>query len=333
MLKKNKTIIARSALALTLIVSLSACGGAPASGSASASPATPPAQSASASADTSAAGYTFTDDLGNTVTVKQKPQTVVSLFGSYSEMWMLAGGTLAGVTEDAVSERGLTLAEDVAVIGTVKEPNMELVLDAAPDFMLLSTDVEAHVKLDDTLKAANIPHAYFKEDTVDDYLRVLKIFTDITDRSDLYDTYGASVKTQIDNLIASVDPTAEQPTVLLIRSMSTKAKALKEDHMVGKMLADLRADNIATRHDSLLEDLSMETIIAEDPDFIFVVTMGSVDAAVKTLENGIMANPAWNTLSAVKNDHYYVLPKDLFQYKPNARWGESYSYLEEILYP
>ena len=28
-----------------------------------------------------------------------------------------------------------------------------------------------------------------------------------------------------------------------------------------------------------------------------------------------------------------VLPKDLFHYKPNNRWGESYQYLGEILYP
>lgn len=35
----------------------------------------------------------------------------------------------------------------------------------------------------------------------------------------------------------------------------------------------------------------------------------------------------------MKEDRYIVLPKDLFHYKPNNRWGESYQYLGEILYP
>ena len=53
---------------------------------------------------------------------------VASLYGSFAETWLLAGGTLAGTTEDAVSERGLELGEDVAVVGTVKEPSLEEVL-------------------------------------------------------------------------------------------------------------------------------------------------------------------------------------------------------------
>ena len=28
-----------------------------------------------------------------------------------------------------------------------------------------------------------------------------------------------------------------------------------------------------------------------------------------------------------------LLPRELFHYKPNARWGESYAYLAKILYP
>ena len=37
----------------------------------------------------------------------QAPQRVVCLYGSYAEAWTLAGGTLCGVTDDAVSERGM----------------------------------------------------------------------------------------------------------------------------------------------------------------------------------------------------------------------------------
>ena len=61
--------------------------------------------------------------------------------------------------------------------------------------------------------------------------------------------------------------------------------------------------------------------------------MGDSQKAVDALISGIEANPAWNSLTAVKNGRYLVLPKDLFHYKPNAKWGESYAYLARILYP
>lgn len=289
--------------------------------------------SCSASKDAPKGGtyFEFTDDLNNTVVLKEKPKSVVSAMGSYCEMWILSGGELVGATDDAVSEREMEL-DKAQIIGTVKDPNVELILSLSPDFVILSTDVETHIKLAKTLTSAGIAHAYFKEDSYSDYLRILKLFTQITDNPDLYDQYGTPVQKQIDEVLARVGARQESPKVLLIRSMSTKAKALKSDHMVGTMLSDIGVDNIAERHESLLEDLSMETIIDENPDFIFVVTMGKVDAAIATLENGIMANPAWNNLAAVKNNNYHVLPKDLFQYKPNARWGESYEYLEKILY-
>ena len=77
----------------------------------------------------------------------------------------------------------------------------------------------------------------------------------------------------------------------------------------------------------------MDTIIAEDPDYIFVTTMGDSQKAIDALKAGIESNPAWGSLSAVQNGRYLILPKDLFHYKPNARWAESYEYLARILYP
>jgi len=40
-----------------------------------------------------------------------------------------------------------------------------------------------------------------------------------------------------------------------------------------------------------------------------------------------------SSLSAVKENHYFVLDKRLYNLKPNARWGEAYKELADILYP
>ena len=102
--------------------------------------------------------------------------------------------------------------------------------------------------------------------------------------------------------------------------------------MAGIILDDLHCENIAEREDSLLEDISLEAVVSQDPEYIFISTMGDEAEAKSALEASWGQNPAWQALAAVQNGRVYYLPKELFHYKPNARWGESYAYLYQILY-
>ncbi|HQA60428.1 MAG: ABC transporter substrate-binding protein [Tepidanaerobacteraceae bacterium] len=283
----------------------------------------------------SKAYYSFTDSLGNSVMLQEKPQRVVSLVGSYAQTWMLAGGEVIGVTDDVISEGRFEISEEISIVGTVKEPNVEEVLSLSPDFVLLSPDIENHLKIRQILEDAAIPHAYFKVEYFEDYLKMLDICTDITGNKDLYEEHGLKIKEEIDGILSRIEDAGldHKPTVLFVRAFSSGAKAKKDDNLTCKMLEDLGTVNIASKYPSLLEELSIEEIIQEDPDYIFVTTMGSTEKAIEALRNGIEKNPAWNSLTAVKNDRYIILPKELFHYKPNAKWGESYRYLAEIIYP
>ena len=85
---------------------------------------------------------------------------------------------------------------------------------------------------------------------------------------------------------------------------------------------------------SLLESLSMETILACDPQYIFVVLQGSDPTdAQTTLQNALLSDPAWESLTAVKEGQLYYMDQQLYNVKPNARWGEAYEKLADILYP
>lgn len=271
----------------------------------------------------------FTDDLGREVTVSSI-DTVVSLYGSYAEAWVLAGGTLAGATSDAIEERGLELGE-AKIAGTVKEPNFETVLSLDPDFVILSADIAGQTALDDALTEAKIPHAYFRVDHYTQYMAMMKIFCGLTGRSDLYEQNAQQVGDQIDNLLK--DLPEEGPSVLLVRAYSTGAKCKGAEILAGSILQDLGCRNVVDEYPSLLEDLSIEAVIDADPDFIFVVTMGqNSEKAIQALSESLGSSPAWSGLTAVKNGRFITLPQQLFHYKPNARWGESYACLKEILY-
>ena len=283
----------------------------------------------------SASGYTFTDAVGQQITV-DNPQRVVSLMGSFSETWVLAGGadTLVGTSYDTVDNRNLGLPEDIAIVGTYQNPNIEEILALNPDLVLLSSETtrtDSHVSLKDALADAGITAAYFSVTHFEDYLNMLKICTDITGDAMAYETYGTAVKERIDAIIQENKPETP-PSVLLMITYSGGIRAQSSDTMTGKMLADLGCVNILDEYPSMLQDFSVEKIIEADPDYIFVIPMGNDDAlAQKNLKETVESNPAWNSLTAVVNNRYILLPKDQFLYKPNAAWDKSYAYLAEIL--
>lgn len=272
---------------------------------------------------------TITDWTDHTADFTACPEKVVALSGSLGEVWLDAGGTLAGTTDDAVNTRKLDLPESTAIVGTIKEPDLEAVLALEPDFVILDADVDSHVKLAPTLEEMGIPYGLFHEEFFEDYLTMLKQFTDLTGREDLYKQNGLDVQDQITKILAD-GPDMTGQSVLLLRAYSSGVKAKGSDTLAGVMLKDFGFQNVLDDYDSLLEDLSMEEILRIDPDYIIVTTMGKTQAALDYLEEQLCSDPAWETLTALKEEHFHVLPKDLFHYKPNARWAEAYAYLAEL---
>ena len=290
------------------------------------------AESASSQLE-SAGEVSITDSNGSQITLDTSAPRVVAAYGSFAEAWLLAGGELCGVTQDALEQRDLGLPEDIAVVGTVKEPNAEEIIALEPDLVLLASDITAQADIRDVLENAGLACAFFQVDTFADYAFMMEQLCAVTGREDLYEENVTQVGQQIEEAQANAALSSTRPNVLLIRAFSTGIKAKTDDELAGAILKDLGAHNIADDHPSMLEDLSLEEVIAADPDYIFVTTMGDEQKALDYLNGLIQQNPAWSELSAVKEDRYIVLPKDLFHYKPNNRWGESYQYLGEILYP
>ena len=314
-------------LAAALLCLLTACG----------APASPETSSGGGdSAQSSQAQeYVFSDDLGRTVSLDGAPQRVAALIGSFADVWCLAGGqdTLVAAASDAWTSFDLGLDSSVADLGAVKEPNLEVLLSAQPDLILASCNTAADLELESTFEQLGIPAAYFDIQHFSDYLNMLEICTGLTGCPENYETYGLAVQEQVEAAKARQDGSA--PTVLTLRATGSSCKIKgSTDFLLGEMLSDLGCVNVADSETSLLEELSLEAILAADPDYIFVVLQGS-DAtdAQETLEKTLLSNPAWNSLRAVQEGRFHTLEHSLYNLKPNARWGEAYEKLADILYP
>ncbi|MDE7447162.1 MAG: ABC transporter substrate-binding protein [Lachnospiraceae bacterium] len=276
--------------------------------------------------------FSFTDDLGREVIVRE-PERVATLIGSFTDIWLLSGGEVTAAANDSWESLQLPLGEDVVNLGSIQEPDIEKLIASQPDLILASVNTDADLEMEEILMQAGIPTAYFAVSNFDEYLHMLDICTQITGRRDLYEQNGLKVQEQIDKTRERID--GREPKVLFLRASSSSVKAKgSEGNVCGEMLSDLGCVNIADSNHGLLDDLSMEAIIAEDPEYIFVTIQGNnQEAAMQNVEEMLLSNPAWSALSAVKEGNYYLLDKRLYNLKPNAKWGDAYEGLADILYP
>ena len=252
---------------------------------------------------------------------------VVALSRSVGEMWLLAGGNLVGVTDDAMDLEGLS--KECASVGKLSAPSAEAILALHPALVLTAPDIPAQREVQKTLEAAGIRCQAVDINNFADYASVMQNFTAETGRADLYEKNVAAVQQKIDSVKAALPGEVKGKTFLVIRASAAKTKVLKSDHFAVAMLEDLGLTNAAP--ESLLDQLSMEGITEANPDYLFVIFQGEPKEAEAVYQELIGGQPAYDQLKAVKDGHTAVLPKDLFQYKPNARWGEAYAKLAELL--
>lgn len=250
------------------------------------------------------------------------PHNVVACSRSLGEMWMLSGGKLAGITDD-----GKDLGKKIKVVGTLMRPSVEEIIALKPSLVLLTGDIPTQQKVKKSLSDAHVKVKSVNVDNFQDYDKYMKEFTKMNKRSDLYEKNVVDVSKRIEAIKKKVN--FKKQTYLMLRVSSMKNKVLKNDYFACEIANDMNMVNIA-QDDSALDDINVEEIMKKDPDYIFVVYQGEEKQAQEAY-NKIAAMPGWDQLSALKNKHVKVLPKNYFQFKPNAKWDKAYQYLYDYL--
>ena len=277
----------------------------------------------------------FIDGRGQEVTIDKKPQRAVVLYNSFLEVWMENGGSVVGKLEPSVGQEEISGVEDAEIIGKLGAISVEKVISLEPDLIIVNSTQKSQLELIPSFEGVGIPVIAIDYVGLEDYLTITRLFTALNEREDLFKSNALDIVEEIDNIL-SVIPEEKEHKVLLIMASAKSVSARDSSSYVGMMLEDLNTINIADNSDGALgtQNFSMEKILEEDPDFIFVQTTGSdMDATLDRLKEDAESNPAWASLSAVKNDRYVILPKDMYMFKANLRYAEAYENLANILYP
>ena len=255
--------------------------------------------------------------------------TVAAVSKSIGDLWLLSGGELAGITEDGMDLEGIT--ENTEVIGTVANPSLEAIAALSPDLVLLSGELPTHKKLAEELESLDIPFRMISVNSFSDYDQVMKELTGMTGREDCYKEHVTCVGERISQILENAsEKELRKGTYLALRVSATKNKALRDDYFACEIFNAFGLENTA-RDNSALDELNLEAILDADPDMIFVIEQGKSSEAQESFAKAFSEKPVWQELTAVRNGRVYTLPKDYFQYKPNAEWDEAYQYVMELL--
>lgn len=273
---------------------------------------------------------TLVDDLDRTVTF-EKPNRVAVLIGSFADELANAGGEdlIVAAAHDTFTQFDLDL-NNAADLGDVKNIAQETLIAAKPELVIASAKNDSQKKMLETLDQAGIPVLYYDVSTFEDYLRVLEAMSQITGDQEAYQKNGLDQQEAIELIRTTTRD--EKPKVLALRETGKGIKALgSENSLLGQMLNDLQAENIAGQGG--LDTLSLEEIQLQNPDAIFYVAQGKDMETAKQMADQLFTSDAWKNLDAIKNGRVYVLDQKLYNLKPNAKWASALKDLEGMLYP
>jgi iron complex transport system substrate-binding protein len=268
------------------------------------------------------------DALSRQVKFEIMPERVLSLYASFTDLWLEAGGTLVGTVDSSTLPAA---AADIPKLGK-GTPNVEDILTYEPDLVLLSAGRSAHQELADVFDQNGIQYLFIDYNNFEECLSTYQKFCQLTDRADLFESQGLMMQEEIKSIVA--DQEEKEFTYLLLFATS-KSVTTKDDNIASEIINECGGINIAEDGAVANEEskqFSLEKILEMDPDYIFVQTMGTVEKAQARLESDILSNPAWNGLSAVQGDRYLYLPKELFLYKPNMKYPDAYQYLVDLIH-
>ena len=282
-------------------------------------------------ADSSKAYLQLKDDAGRQVTLLQKPERVVSLSPSYLSMIDAVGGKIVGRATSKVGTVPESM-KSVPEIGLVFNINMENLIGLKPDLVLAGKN--QHEKFVPMLESNKINVIEFDAKTFDEVKRTVTTLGDI---------YGTQDKAKAENELldkevkAITDKLPKESKKVVIMHATASAVTVEGSHSIAGCVSDLLGfKNVAAaalKGKSDKTPYSMETLVEQNPDIIFVTSMGKPGEIENRLRTDFKNNHAWSSLQAVQQGRVYVLPENLFLINPGLRYPQAVKYMAKQVYP
>lgn len=283
---------------------------------------------------TAAAVYPMTvkDMLGKDVTIKAQPQRIVAASPSAIELLYAAGGKAVARTTTARTPAEVASLPDV---GTAERPAYERIVAQTPDLVLADASLQAQFAPNFASSLAGIPVLFVGAQKYDDIPVSLRLIGKVINNPEKADAAAKAMEDAKSQVKSSVSGKTAPRTLILIGAPNDPFVALT-DSFVGDLAGIAGAKNVAAGEPQSgplpgYTKLSLEKIVAADPEVILTITAGPPGGP--SLADGIKGNPAYGTLSAVKNGRVHNLDVEVYLQSPSPRAAQGIKDLAGLLFP
>ena len=306
----------------SLLLVFAGCGGAPQNAS----------SSAATSSSSSATFATITDAMGRTVVLEKKPERIVVTSASFLEPLHEVGGDVVGRPDSKTQMPDY--AKEKASVGKVYQIDLEKVLACEPDLVIINKGMNE--KLVGSLEESGVKTIVVDMKSYDDVKQMVQIFAQVTGDAAKGDTLVKAMDEKIAAVVKKVPQ--EKHRVAILHSTNQGLTVQLDGSIAGSVTKMLGWENVASGQTPLEKNpdaapYSLETLVQENPEIIFVTSMGKIEEIKAAMEQTIAENPAWQTIPAIQQGRLYYLPQDLFLLSPGIHYPEAVETMAKLVYP
>ncbi len=275
-----------------------------------------------------AAPINLTDGLGRTVALTGPARRVVSLAPSNTEILFAIGAGDQVVGRDELSDYPEDAKKRTSVGGSMGQYSTEAILAQEPD-LVLASELNPP-ELIKTLEDLDLTVYYLQNPASLEELYVnLNTVAKMTGREREAQALVDSLKHRVAAVDERLAGASDRPTVFYELDSTDPAKpwTAGPGTFIDLLIDRAGGENIGSQLDSDWAQISLEQLVALDPDLILLG-----DSIWGVAPEAVQARPGWEALSAVKNNHVFPFDDNLVS-RPGPRLVEGLEQLAKILHP
>ena len=274
----------------------------------------------------------ITDVNGRTVKLKKKPERIIVTSSSFLEPLHEVGGDVVARPDSKTNMPDY--AKDKPSIGRTYNVDMEKLISYTPDLVIINK--ATNEKLIQPLEAAGIPVIVAKLKSYEDVKNGLRQFAVITGHPEKAEAFIADMDKRIEEIKNRLPK--KELRVLILHSTSQGVSVQLDSSIAGSVANLLGFKNVASGMKAMEDKpdaapYSIETAVEQNPDVIFVTSMGKVDEIKASMEKTMETNPAWQSIPAVRDKKVYYLSQEHFLLSPCIHYPEAVEEMARLIYP
>ncbi|MBQ5414185.1 MAG: ABC transporter substrate-binding protein [Schwartzia sp.] len=274
----------------------------------------------------------ITDVNGRTVKLKKKPERIIVTSSSFLEPLHEVGGDVVARPDSKTNMP--EYAKDKPSIGRTYNVDMEKLISYTPDLVIINK--ATNEKLIQPLEAAGIPVIVAKLKSYEDVKNGLRQFAVITGHPEKAEAFIADMDKRIEEIKNRLPK--KELRVLILHSTSQGVSVQLDSSIAGSVANLLGFKNVASGMKAMEDKpdaapYSIETAVEQNPDVIFITSMGKVDEIKASMEKTMETNPAWQSIPAVRDKKVYYLSQEHFLLSPCIHYPEAVEEMARLIYP